>query len=174
MIELARPTDDLAHAWRESTADFAEGAVLHGYGLPLDHNEFLCRTTDADVVRYFEDAERGIGLPDGWVPCTTYWIVDDIAPGRVLGSVALRHHIETDFLREYGGHIGFGVRPSARGAGVASAALRATLPHARALDLTRVLLTCDEDNVASRSTIESCGGAFERMAGDRRRYWIAT
>ncbi|MBO1754210.1 GNAT family N-acetyltransferase [Allobranchiibius sp. CTAmp26] len=174
MIELIRPTVGLVQPRRTSAADFPAGAVLHGYGLPADHDEFLSATTDPGVVRFFEDAERGVGLPDGWVPCTTYWIVDGTAPDVVLGSIALRHHIGTDFLREHGGHIGFGVRPSARGTGVASAALRAALPRARALSLDRVLLTCDEDNEASRRTIESCGGVFERMADTRRRYWIAT
>ncbi|NYJ73801.1 GNAT family N-acetyltransferase [Allobranchiibius huperziae] len=174
MIELVRPTVELAEAWRASASDFPAGAVLHGYGLPSDRDEFLSRTTDSEIVRYFTDAESGVGLPDGWVPCTTYWIVDDSAPDIVLGSLALRHHIETDFLREYGGHIGYGVRPSARGTGVASAALRAALLRAAALGIARVLLTCDEDNIASRRTIEGCGGVFERMAGVRRRYWIAT
>ena len=174
MIELVHPAVALCRAWRASAADFPADAVLHGYGLPADQNEFLSATDDSSVVRFFSDAERGVGLPDGWVPCTTYWIVETAVPDVVLGSLALRHHIETDFLREYGGHIGYGVRPSARGIGVASAALRASLPHARALGLERVLLTCDEDNAASRRTIERCGGVFDRMADDRRRYWIAT
>lgn len=173
MIELTLPTVDRADSWRSSVAEFPPGAVLHGFGYDGQLATDLATVEGfTDFVTSLRNAERGVGQPDGWVPCTTYWIVDSAQPGTVLGSLALRHHLENDFLREYGGHIGYGVRPSARRRGVASAALRAALPRARTLGLDRVLLTCDDDNLPSRATIEGCGGAFERMAGQRRRYWI--
>lgn len=175
MIELVPPNVDLADSWLTGMSEFPPGTVLHGYS---DHawqeDGFDTPGGTATLVQSLRDGERGIGLPAGWVPCTTYWIVDSAEPGCVLGSLALRHHLDNDFLREYGGHIGYGVRPSARRRGVASAALRASLPHARTLGLDQVMLTCDDDNVPSRATIEGCGGVFERMAGQRRRYWIAT
>lgn len=175
MIELTLPTVDLMKSWRSSVAEFPPDAMLHGFGYDEQlGGELATAAGFADFVQSLRDAERGVGQPDGWVPCTTYWIVDSAQPGQVLGSLVLRHHLENDFLLEYGGHIGYGVRPSARRRGVASAALRASLPPARAHGLDRVMLTCDEDNVASRATIEGCGGVFERMAGQRRRYWIAT
>jgi predicted acetyltransferase len=50
------------------------------------------------------------------------------------------------------------------------------LPAARALGMDRVLVTCDEDNVASVRTIESNGGVIEDIRetelGRKRRYWI--
>ncbi|MDQ2852931.1 GNAT family N-acetyltransferase [Dermatophilaceae bacterium Sec6.4] len=175
MIDLVFPSVDLAASWRAGVAEFPPGAVLHGFGYD-DQLGFELATAAgfADFVQSLRDAERGVGLPAGWVPCTTYWIIDSAEPDQLLGSLALRHHLENDFLAEYGGHIGYGVRPSARRRGVASAALRASLPRARALGLDQVMLTCDDDNLASRATIEGCGGVFERMAGQRRRYWIAT
>lgn len=67
-------------------------------------------------------------------------------------------------------------RPSARGRGIASWALRATLPHARSMGLTQVLLTCDEQNLPSARTIEKNGGVLEDVRnielGLKRRYWI--
>ena len=38
----------------------------------------------------------------------------------------------------------------------------------------RVLVTCDEDNAASRATIEGVGGAYEDSRVGTRRYWVPT
>lgn len=105
------------------------------------------------------------------MPASLYWIVDDAEPGRVLGSLHLRHELN-DFLFEQGGHIGYGVRTSARGRGVAGAALAASLGEARELGLDRVLVTCEDDNVASARTIERWAGVLEDVRRGMRRYWI--
>jgi len=59
-----------------------------------------------------------------------------------------------------------------RGRGHASRALALALPRAAELGLERVLLTCDEDNEASRRTIEGNGGVYEDTRKGKRRYWI--
>src|SRR6185436_2092313 len=84
-------------------------------------------------------------------PHTTYrWIVED---RKYLGAITLLHTL-TDKLLEGGGHIGYGVRPSARGRGVATWALGEVLDIARTRGMDRVLITCDEDNLASATAIE--------------------
>jgi predicted acetyltransferase len=92
-----------------------------------------------------------------------------------LGVVELRHEL-TPLMLEAVGHIGYSVRPTARGRGLATWALGAVLPRARRLGLGRVLLTCDEHNVASSRTIENNGGVLEDVRdtalGRKRRYWI--
>lgn len=71
----------------------------------------------------------------------------------------------------------FGARPSARGRGVATWAVAQMLDEARDVGLTRVLVVCADDNVASAKTIERCGGVLEDVRltdlGLARRYWIA-
>ena len=103
--------------------------------------------------------------------CTCRWIVDS---GRVLGGIALRHG--NDDYVQWAGHIGYGIRPSARRRGVATWALGRILGEAPAVGLRRVLAVCAVDNVASAKTIERCGGAFEGIRDTRfgpvRRYWI--
>src|SRR6266850_5512770 len=99
---------------------------------------------------------RGEGLPPGFVPHTTYWLVSD---GIVVGVANLRHSL-TDALRREGGNIGYGVRPSARRRGFAHELLRRTLERARDLGLSEVLLTCDKTNIASVRTILKNGGVF--------------
>jgi predicted acetyltransferase len=87
--------------------------------------------------------------------------------------LALRHRLN-DKLLEVAGHIGYDVRPTARRRGHATAMLREALPHAAAIGIDQVLLTCDEDNVGSYKTIESNGGVMEDIRQGKRRYWLPT
>ncbi|MFF7411278.1 GNAT family N-acetyltransferase [Streptomyces lydicus] len=106
---------------------------------------------------------------DGVVPSTTLWWVEG---DTYLGRIALRHRL-TGTLLDYGGHVGYAVRPSARRRGHATAMLRAALPYAhQELGLDRVLVTCDDTNAGSRRVIEACGGVFEDQRGEKLRYWI--
>ncbi|MFE9643831.1 GNAT family N-acetyltransferase [Streptomyces sp. NPDC006365] len=116
-----------------------------------------------------EELEEG-RRPDGFVPGSWYWYVDGEA---YLGRIQLRHRL-TPHLRDYGGHIGYGVRPTARRNGYATAMLRDVLPYASALGLKRVLVTCDTTNVGSRKVIEANGGEFEDERGGKLRFWIRT
>ena len=47
--------------------------------------------------------------------------------GQVVGRIALRHYL-TEKLKEFGGHIGYEVRPSVRRTGVATELLRLLCP----------------------------------------------
>lgn len=103
---------------------------------------------------------------------TTYrWIREG---HQVLGGIALRHHLDDYALRV--GHIGFGIRPSARRRGLASWALGGMLDQARQLGMDRLLLVCDANNIASATTIQRLGGVFEEVRdtelGPAQRYWI--
>lgn len=112
---------------------------------------------------------RGIEVPDGFVPAT--FLVAEVA-GEIVGRTSVRHELNDWFLRE-GGHIGGGVLPAHRRRRYGSEILRQSLVVARAAGVDRVLVTCDEDNVASRRVIEGCGGRLEILPGTRRRrYWI--
>jgi predicted acetyltransferase len=98
----------------------------------------------------------------------------------IVGRVSIRHTL-TPFLERFGGHIGYVVVPEYRRQGYATAILRQSLEVARQkLGLTRVLLTCDDDNVGSIRTIEKNGGVLESVVSEpdggkcKRRYWIAT
>jgi predicted acetyltransferase len=106
--------------------------------------------------------------PNGWVPYTVKWIV---VGEEYVGRVSLRH-VLTDSLLTWGGHIGYGVRPSARGRGAATAGLAQMLADAADLGIDPVLVTCDVDNEASRRTIERNGGVYEDTREGKLRYWI--
>lgn len=110
----------------------------------------------------------------GLVSETTYWAVLE---KEVVGRIALRHVLNKN-LEEFGGHIGYEVRPSARRKGVATEMLRLVLQTPKAREIGRVLLTCAPDNIASNKTIQKNGGVLsrtkfvERVQRQTNYYWI--
>ena len=147
------------------------GSSMDGTGSLYRHdaNEWLanCRALSSEET-----------CPEGWVPATQYVCMRE-ADGRIVGMIDLRHRFN-DFLREYGGNIGYSVRPDERRKGYAKWMLACVLQEAKRLEMARVLVTCDAENEGSRRTIEANGGVFERetvLAGEDlilRRYWINT
>jgi predicted acetyltransferase len=95
-------------------------------------------------------------LKPGYITDTIFWAVVN---GEYVGTLGLRHDLN-DFLRQFGGHIGYRVRPSRRREGWATAMLKAALDHARQQfpDRDRLLITCDDDNIGSQRVIEKNGG----------------
>lgn len=181
---LALVTPDVAlHAsWLDAATEFAAaGTYQHGSGLTPDGEDPRFggepwRPADlADPERFaqFVSHLRGLGetdleRPAGVVPDTKLWITQN---QTYLGAVSLRHELNDHLLVE-GGHIGYSVRPSARGRGIATWALTATLDLARSMGIDRALLTCDETNPASVRVIEHCGGGLDDVRGAVRRYWV--
>jgi len=160
-----RPGDEAAfRAGHEQMA--AEGFV---FGFLLEPE-----TPWDEYLRTQADWRCGQNLPDGWVPNT--FLVADVG-GQLVGRVSIRHEL-TDFLREEGGHIGYGVLPPFRRRGYATEILRHALVIARSVGVDRVLVTCDDDNVGSIRTIEACGGKLDSVRPAEpasvalRRYWI--
>ena len=172
-ISLARPTVDLFDSWAAAVSEF-DGVHVDGSG--LDEGAAPDRVTCAALVARAElYARPGAELPEGTVPCDYFWIVDD---GAVVGFIAFRRELN-DWLRAYGGHIGYSVRPTRRREGIVTEALRQVLAAARADGYDRVMLTCDDDNPGSYRTIEGAGGelrdiiAAPDLGHSRlRRYWI--
>jgi predicted acetyltransferase len=91
-------------------------------------------------------------------PGDLWWIVED---GEVLGGIALR--APDDGRVERFGHIGYGVRPSARGRGVATWALGEVLRRAASSGIDPVLAFCLDDNAGSIATLEHHGATLEAV-----------
>ncbi|NJC71599.1 GNAT family N-acetyltransferase [Planosporangium thailandense] len=147
------------------------------------HAEGLHRDVDAEALAdragflaWVENLRRA-GI-DGTAACERdrvphrilWWVDGD----RYLGRVRINLELN-DGLREFGGHIGYDVRPSARRQGHATALLGAALRRAGAWGIDPALLTCAPENTASRRVIERNGGTFQDIsAAGRLRYRCPT
>lgn len=117
-----------------------------------------------------DPTDVGPACHDARMPSTTPWWVEG---EEFVGRLGLRHRL-TPALRLAGGHIGYDVRPSWRGRGLASRMLHDALPIAAALGIDPVLLTCDPANIHSRRVIEKNGGVLFEEEPTTLRFWIPT
>ena len=171
--ELISPTVGLRESWLASRDEWGRDAHQDGAGLRADDDDVDSVAGFARWVgRLLREADTSRPAGAGRVHASYWWIAED---GTYLGAIALRHQLN-DFLLRAGGHIGYGIRPSARGRGLATWALRSVLVRAPALVLRKVLVTCDDSNLASARVIEKAGGVLEDVRdtelGLTRRYWI--
>lgn len=111
---------------------------------------------------------------EGFVPATTFIAISNY-DGRLVGMIDIRHRLN-DYLLNFGGHIGYSVRKSERQKGYATEMLALALKECIGLDIKRVLITCDKDNIASAKIIIKNGGILENEVLERntiiQRYWI--
>jgi predicted acetyltransferase len=171
MPELIAPTTRLHIPWLEAHAEWGPGLHEDGFGLgPSDEVDSPAGFA-AWLTRLTNQSDPAKTIDVGRHSCTYRWIVES---DRVLGGIALRHGSDDYVL--WAGHLGYGIRPSARRRGLATWALGRMLEQARVLGLDRVLAVCAVDNVASVKTVERCGGVFEGIRdtkfGPVRRCWI--
>jgi predicted acetyltransferase len=128
----------------------------------------------AEMLERLRKDRLGWELPEGRVPHTMlYGFVD----GKIVGRVSVRHELN-EHLRRRGGHIGYSVAEPYRKNGYATEMTRQALAYCRTLGLKCLMVTCAEDNLASRKIIEKLGGGLEDIFWDAEdeeracRYWI--
>lgn len=114
------------------------------------------------------DAERGLHIPEDWVPSIQ---LVAFLEDKAIGFLNLRLRLNARLLR-HGGHIGYSVRLSERGNGYAKEMLKQGLAIAASKNISDVLVTCREDNIASRAVILANGGVLEDKQDGTERYWI--
>lgn len=171
MPDLIAPTARLHTAWLEAHDEWGPGQHEDGFGLHPSDEVGSPAGFAAWVGRLADQGDPAKPVAAGRVHCTYRWIVED---DQVLGAIALRHQLNDRLIQL--GHLGYGIRPSARRRGLATWALGQMLDQARQLGLDRVLIVCEASNLASAKTIERHGGVLEdvRDTGNStvRRYWV--
>lgn len=121
------------------------------FPLDFDHADF------ASMLRRLDDFAQGVNLPEGFVPSSTFWLVH----GDELVGVSNLRHVLNDRIREIGGHIGLGIRPSRRGRGLGNVLLALTIAEARRRGIDPIHVHCHKHNVVSARMINRNGGVLE-------------
>ena len=135
----------------EYRALVAETCAIEGLFMRRAEEDF---TT---FIKQHARESRGEGVHEGFVTQSTFWLLRDGL--RLLGASRLRHYL-TPALVEWGGHIGYNIRPAEWRKGYGTQLLALTLAQARMIGLPRVLLMCREENIASKRIIEKNGGKY--------------
>lgn len=151
-IKLAAPAVEHQAAAEDYKGEFfsAGEAVINGSAL-LDQMEY-----PGWLEHVRQNSSPHTVQPD-WVVSSTFFAIRE-RDGRIIGMIDIRHSLSNEFLAQYGGHIGYSVRPGERRRGYATQMLKLALAYARSLGLSRVMLGCYSDNLPSKKVIETCGG----------------
>lgn len=122
---------------------------------------------------FLQIIEQDVTNSPRWVNSSLFFFMEDTS---LLGAIQIRHHINHPHLSSWGWHIGYGLRPNARGKWLAKEMLALGLIEAKKLWIEKVMIGANDDNPASWKTIESCGGIFEKFTlhewKKSRIYWI--
>ena len=167
MIKLIRPNNEYLKSYFEAYNEENKYA-------PNDERIFL---EPDNIVEKSKENELGINLKPGYVSSTTFWLVHN---STFIGLINIRHSL-TSALLSFGGNIGYEIRYSQRNKGYGEKMLSMSLPYCKnKLKLSRVLITCYDNNIASQKMIEKNGGILENIVDHLdngkviklRRYWI--
>lgn len=165
---LIEPTIEYQEEYIQMIEEWkATGGRMVSFVLRYDYSDF------PQFLRKMNDLKEGIHLAENTVSSSTYWLVN--AERTVIGAVNVRHRLNERLLR-FGGHIGYGIRPSMRRKGYATELLRLSLLKAKDMNISKVLITCDKDNAGSAKTIMNNGGVLDSEelfdGTEIQRYWI--
>lgn len=151
-LELAsREHRQAAIAFKQEFFDASE-TVINGSALfdQMDFDVWICnceRNNHPETVR------------EDWAVASTFFGIRD-SDGAIVGMIDVRHSLATPFLQQYGGHIGYSVRPGERRKGYATAMLQLALDFCKSIGLDAVRIGCYSDNTASIGVITACGGTL--------------
>ncbi|MES2651665.1 MAG: GNAT family N-acetyltransferase [Bacteroidota bacterium] len=140
----------------------------------LDYDEI--KNNFNEYLKRIEDMKTGENVPPTFSPQSEFWLINE--ENEYVGTLKIRHVLNNPTLLNVGGHIGYFIRPSFRKFGYGSIILELGLKEAKQIGLEKILITCDETNLASKKIIEKNGGIFESIFHydnkiPRLRYWIS-
>lgn len=97
-------------------------------------------------------------------PSRTFLLIRK-SDNKIVGSINIRWNLNEKML-QFGGHIGYGIRPTERRKGYNKINLYLGILEARRLGLEKVMLDCDVNNLGSDRTLKALGGKLERTEVD--------
>lgn len=158
MIKLLKPTKEYKNQLTEYKKEHFDNGekVIHAcsrWDNMNNYDEWL------ELLKSHSSFET---IKDNWTVHTNFLGIRE-SDNKVVGMIDIRHELTNDFLKNYAGHIGYGVRPSERKRGYATQMLAQALEFCKnSLKLEKVMISCDKCNDGSRKTIINAGGILEK------------
>ncbi len=152
------------------------------YGAKMEGTGGLKRIYDGQItyrewlLQVLSFEEKFFAEANNFVPTNMYLLYRE-SDHRLIGMVQFRKELN-EYIYNYAGHIGYGVRPSERQKGYAKMGLYLVLLEAKKLGLERVMVDCEPDNIASQRTIKALGGELDHRVFEPKKerylevYWI--
>ena len=160
----------LSYEYKQQLFDMMDEWLL----VEQDFSPYMIRRNDYHDFDYYLANLEIKKEQDGRVPDSTFFCLDTDR-NIFVGAINIRHYLNEELLYT-GGHIGDGIRPSERRKGYATAMIGLGLEECRKLGITKVLMTCDKDNIGSAKSIMNNGGVLENEVMEdgvlEQRYWI--
>ena len=116
-----------------------------------DFSPYAIRKNDYHDFEHYLAHLECTGEEPGLVPDSVFFCLD-LDRNIFVGAVNIRHYLN-DYLLQYGGHIGDGIRPSERRKGYATAMIRLALEECRKLGVNDsmihedFMIGCDSMNI---------------------------
>lgn len=168
MVRLVEPNERYIKSYIKAFEEYKENNIS-SYG--------LSDATAYNILEKFDNYRDGRNLKPGRVGAHFFWLVDD-EKDYFIGEVSIRHNLN-EILERYGGHIGYGVRYSEWNKGFGTLMLELALIEAKKIGLSKILITCDDNNIGSARVMEKNGfvlcdrveNTFNGETFITRRYW---
>lgn len=142
-----------AKGWVDVCKDWDEG---DDPAIDSEPNPDIEMPSDGELTLRISSIEGAIETK-GYVPVYRFDIVR-LSDGAVVGSTDLRLGYTRNLY--YGGNIGYSVKEEFRGNGYAKKACKLVFVIARAHNMPYLMISCREDNIPSRKTLEGLHGTL--------------
>lgn len=112
-----------------------------------------------------DDYSKGINLPDGWIPVTTYFLyVDDIP----VGVGRIRHHTSMFLERKGVGNLGYAISKLHRGNGYGDILFNGLLRCCKSFGYSDIRLFPHKNNIPTIKVMLKNGGEIVDSLGDEK------
>lgn len=168
MIRLIEPNEKYLKSYIEAYDEYNDNHVI---------TYAFDDVRSYDIFEKYDNYKNERNLQTNRVGADYFWLVDD-EKGFFIGEISIRHNL-TDSLLRYGGHIGYGIRYSECNKGYGTLMLKLALDKAKNMGISKVLITCDDDNYTSAKIMEKndmvlqdkVENLIDRQKIITRRYW---
>ena len=147
---------ELINEYLKYNSDFNGLGPLINYTYGLSIEEAIKECTLVQKEEYAKKINR--------LPSITYLLIRD-SDNKIIGALNIRHKTSYKDLL-FIGHIGYSIRPTERNKGYNKINLFIGLIKAKELNIDKIIIVCEPNNIPSNKTIIDLGGILEKTEVD--------